>query len=262
MASRWDKDQIQEVRKLLERGLKIQEIAHETGHTDGQVRGIIQRNNLAPYRGRKRPLPTRNRWTDECTATMKQMVADGHSLREVAKELDQQFELVRYHAKKHNIMSVQGQMIQEQKQLKEMGLRKCFVCDAIKPNDIKHFRTRNNRSSACLECLQKDAGAAMQLRLQHIKARSQKKGLAFDLDLDFLTGLFDEQGGRCYYTGERMMIAGELSLFSLSVDRKVPEKGYTKGNVVLCCNAVNTMKYTMDDNQLLYWCRKVVEGAR
>lgn len=51
---------------------------------------------------------------------------------------------------------------------------------------------------------------------------------------------YDEQAGRCFYTGLAFGDTGTIN--ALSVDRIVLERGYTKNNIILCLLWVNVMK--------------------
>jgi hypothetical protein len=48
---------------------------------------------------------------------------------------------------------------------------------------------------------------------------------------------------------------------TVSLDRVVPSRGYVRGDVVLCCDIVNKMKWDMNSSELIAWCRKVVRQA-
>lgn len=88
--------------------------------------------------------------------------------------------------------------------------------------------------------------------------RAKKKSLAFDLTIDWLVKLFDEQHGRCSLTG----IAFDLSRhgsaprrsaynpYSPSVDRIDSAGGYTKANVRLVCTAMNIALNGFGDENL------------
>jgi hypothetical protein len=66
-----------------------------------------------------------------------------------------------------------------------------------------------------------------------------------DIDVSYLLELFRSQNGKCYYSGVDLIFGhrkGSQQPDSFSLDRKYPEKGYVKGNVVYCSNLVNTAK--------------------
>lgn len=88
--------------------------------------------------------------------------------------------------------------------------------------------------------------------LRGIKQRSVKCNREFDLDLDFLVGLFNEQNGVCPYSGRKM----EFNINSqerLSLDRKDSNLGYTKSNVVWCCWQANNIKQDLSMEDFKKW---------
>jgi hypothetical protein len=86
-----------------------------------------------------------------------------------------------------------------------------------------------------------------------------------DLDADFLLELFHEQGGRCYYTGELLEWntygrgAGHHTTTSLSLDRLVPDGGYTRGNVALCGHRTNMSKGSRTEEEFYAFCKLVLQ---
>jgi|SRR5579872_1868481 len=77
-----------------------------------------------------------------------------------------------------------------------------------------------------------------------------------DLDIEFLVSLLEKQKGLCYYTGLPMTTT--RGHFSISLDRIDHSTSYLKGNVVLCCQLVNMMKYTMSPRQFVALCKIVL----
>lgn len=73
------------------------------------------------------------------------------------------------------------------------------------------------------------------------KRRAYKKKIPFEITTDYLKKLFDQQDGKCFYSGLPMTVADDKK-YSISVDRIDSSKGYTKDNVVLAAFIVNTMK--------------------
>ncbi len=59
-----------------------------------------------------------------------------------------------------------------------------------------------------------------------------------------LHALYEQQNGKCYYTGVEMVLMStkKNDLRSMSVDRVDSSKGYENGNVVLCCLGMNLLK--------------------
>lgn len=72
------------------------------------------------------------------------------------------------------------------------------------------------------------------------KYRAKLKGMDFDLDSQFVLGLFKSQNQQCYWTGIVMspsMIGRDPARPSL--ERLDTNGGYTKSNCVLACQFVN-----------------------
>jgi hypothetical protein len=83
----------------------------------------------------------------------------------------------------------------------------------------------------------------LRLLLSSIKSGAKKRKLIIDIDNDYVLNLWDEQRGLCYYTKIPMKyIARDKNPFQVSIDRIDSSKGYIRGNVVLCCQAINYMK--------------------
>jgi len=47
---------------------------------------------------------------------------------------------------------------------------------------------------------------------------------------------------------------------NISIDRYDNNKGYVSGNIRLVCLAVNMMKYTMDLDEFVQWCKFIAEN--
>lgn len=75
------------------------------------------------------------------------------------------------------------------------------------------------------------------------KNRSKSKGLKYDLDLEYLMGLWYESNGKCSVSGVCLDLGraekGKVHPYAPSLDRITPELGYTKGNVRLVCYQLN-----------------------
>jgi len=92
--------------------------------------------------------------------------------------------------------------------------------------------------------------------------RARTQGVPFDLEPDYLVGLFHQQKGLCYYSGVEMdwdsYGKGHATSESMSVDRLDPQKGYVKGNVVLCTYLMNTTKGSRTEQEFYEICRQVL----
>lgn len=79
------------------------------------------------------------------------------------------------------------------------------------------------------------------------KARSTKRGLPFDLTIDYVHSLFPEDMV-CPITKEKMIVAHDSPApNSFSLDRLIPENGYVRGNVYVISHKANTLKQNCTD---------------
>lgn len=105
----------------------------------------------------------------------------------------------------------------------------------------------------------------LSLRMGAYRKTTRDKNLpACDIDADYLVDLFHAQKGACYYTGTPLVWqtngqgAGDLSPTNISLDRKDPLKGYTRGNVAFCGFWINTMKGNRTEDEFLETCRTII----
>lgn len=83
------------------------------------------------------------------------------------------------------------------------------------------------------------------------------------LSVDFLMELLETQGGLCAISGEKLTFTkkpgrGRVNT-NCSIDQIVAGGGYTESNVQLVCDVVNRMKTDMTEDELVFWCRAILE---
>ena len=93
-------------------------------------------------------------------------------------------------------------------------------------------------------------------RVSLIKHNAIHRNINFDLTQEDLEDIYQQQEGKCYYTGR------ELSKETWSPDRIDSSLGYTKDNVVLCLWDVNRMKTNYSIEEFVNLCKLVAENAR
>ena len=125
--------------------------------------------------------------------------------------------------------------------------------------DCRNFRDRENAYKASNDTLIRKI---LNNRLKSSKYRSKKENTTFDLDLDYLVSLYYNQKGLCAISKIPMtfnIYNGKNSL-NISLDKIDPKKGYIKDNVQLLCFYVNQMKSDLNLNELVYFCKQIVEN--
>jgi len=116
--------------------------------------------------------------------------------------------------------------------------RTCSYCE-------KEFTTANKCQRFCTPCIKStpehirrrstlDGRLTGLLRMAQNRAR--KKGLPEDLDINYLMGLWRDQDGVCALSGRKFELGSakkkrQVHPDAPSLDRIIPEKGYTKGNI-------------------------------
>lgn len=96
-------------------------------------------------------------------------------------------------------------------------------------------------------------------KLGRAKCRAKQSNLPFDLTVEDLYNLWNEQNGKCAISNIPMtyeFCKGNV-MTNISVDQINPKAGYTKDNIQLVCWAVNRMKGEMSMDELLYFVNSI-----
>lgn len=99
--------------------------------------------------------------------------------------------------------------------------------------------------------------------LHMAKYRAKTQNLYFDLDLDYLINLWEEQEGRCSLSGRLLDLSrpsenNTVNPNAPSLDRIIPNKGYTKENVRFVCYQVNTALNQYGEEALISLCKDII----
>lgn len=134
----------------------------------------------------------------------------------------------------------------------------CRACYNQEPSVKKCEKARRLRLQTALA---NDYQAYIRKRCYSIQNYCKTKHIPFDLDQQYLIDLWNQQNGLCYYTSLPMTgcsaTDGRLSHNIPSIDRRTPNLGYTKGNVVWCLLGVNAFKSTMTEIEFLEFVSKI-----
>lgn len=145
---------------------------------------------------------------------------------------------------------------------------KCTKCGEWKP--IAQFKMPRNKNCAhpyrltyCNPCcwqrrniyLNTNKEAYARNRFNGLKQHAISKKKEFNLDLEYVEMLWQVQKGKCAYTGEKMTreIGKGLMDSTMSFDRFDNNKGYIKGNVLLCSKLANAVKSGLELEKLKKW---------
>jgi hypothetical protein len=89
-----------------------------------------------------------------------------------------------------------------------------------------------------------------------IKYNANRRGIDFDVSIDHLDKIWEEQQGRCYYTDIELDITSRNNA-TASLDRRDSTQGYIEGNVIWVDKDVNYCKYTLTEERFLQLVEKI-----
>lgn len=115
------------------------------------------------------------------------------------------------------------------------------------------------RGKACKSCTQRKHTFEKSYLLR-VERRAIKAKLEFDLDVDYIIQLLENQEYKCSLSGMhievRKMWHGKITQ-TASLDRIDNEKGYIKGNVQWLHKDINNMKYIFTESYFKELCKNV-----
>lgn len=158
---------------------------------------------------------------------------------------------------------------------------KCHICNQYFDPNIFHtaggskYSIRDNRDTRCPNCkIQQNKltrsnytndtklNKVLQARWFSAKDRASSKNIPFTITKEDLLSIWEKQQGLCAIS--KIPMTYELDsgrVFSnVSIDQKIPGKGYTIDNVQLVCMAVNQLKSDFEMDTILYICKQIVNN--
>lgn len=158
-------------------------------------------------------------------------------------------------------------------------LYRCSSCNLYLPANKfcnnKSLTYRDGVNSICKECQRVKENSyrknlnpedSLRLKLKHClssaKSRAKYSKLDFNLTEDYIKYLWDTQKGLCAISGIPMTSNYGTGVIEINacIDRNDSSRGYVIGNVQLTCWAINRMKGPMNLEQLLYFCKNVINN--
>jgi len=97
--------------------------------------------------------------------------------------------------------------------------------------------------------------------IKNTQQRSLLKGREFNITINDLHALWEQQSGLCALTGFNMdTITG--SQYKVSIDRIQSNQGYTANNIQLVCRLTNRAKSDMINEDFIRMCTAVANRAQ
>ena len=189
--------------------------------------------------------------------------------KQIAVELNVGSGTINWHLRKLGIKNVYGERAKELNELKNNNLSKCRDCHQILPRTNEFFyESGKSFHTICRKCqyikevekynkryksIEKYANAFIKHKL------GNPHGKICAIVPEDIINQFNKQNGLCFYTKEKLMLEPNKT-HTISVDRIDSSFGYIKGNIVLCCKAVNMMKQEFSIKDFVAWCQRVVSN--
>lgn len=130
---------------------------------------------------------------------------------------------------------------------------KCGSIRWIQPNELLN----PNKCISCIHCHHGDTPKIlMKTQYERIKRSALKRGLSFNVSIEYLNNLWSTQECKCAITGHLISHIRKASL-----DRIDSSIGYEEGNVQWVTYRANISKHTMTMNELYQFCKDVLNHA-
>lgn len=162
-------------------------------------------------------------WTEHQRDTMSEMLLAGRSVEDVSATIGKSLSAI---------------------------VNKGFANETLK--HLPQLNITNNRVTGRSRSLK----VVLKARLKSATNSPQTRGLACNIDLDYLKSVLVYQDGLCFYTGEPLNTIAQHP-YCLSLDRHDSSQGYIRGNVVLCGWIVNKMKQNVPFEQFIEVCGRL-----
>jgi hypothetical protein len=154
----------------------------------------------------------------------------------------------------------------------KVGGKVCTKCMIDKPfGDFPfHKKTYDGFDSWCKECRRAYRYESRQSLDSHLRARlnsirDDRRGIHADLTLEQLVELWNKQEGKCAISGVEMSYQRnkrQHNMNNCSVDRIDSSGDYTINNSQLVCWIVNRMKGENTTEELIKWCKHIIENQK
>ena len=135
-------------------------------------------------------------------------------------------------------------------------------CECGKQKLLESHTLRNGVTKSCMKCA-KSKLSSIEEYFNRIKRRAKTSNFEFNLDLEYIQELLENQNYKCALSGldiELYKLSSSDTKQSASLDRIDNSKGYTKGNIQWLHKIVNMMKHIQDQKEFIEICKKIAQN--
>lgn len=165
----------------------------------------------------------------------------------------------------------------EHKKSKTGGLKQEVQCKCGFRRFLELYQLKSGKTKKCMMCASFDRLEVHRNILpiryaKRIESEATKRGLFYDLSLDYLCDLYEKQGSRCALSGvtldmplvnisryEKAKTFENTKNFTASLDRIDSSKGYVVGNVQWVHKNVNKMKMDLEEEKFFSIVKQIYE---
>ena len=109
----------------------------------------------------------------------------------------------------------------------------------------------------------KGVGKLAQSKFSHIQWGAKKRGIEFEVTIEYVWDLYQKQNGKCYYTNLEIELKPRNNgNMTASLDRIDSTKGYVEGNVQWVHKDINKMKNNFSNEYFLNLCKLVIKKTK
>lgn len=132
-----------------------------------------------------------------------------------------------------------------------------------KRKNLKRANTSCNKSCSLVEASKRHfsgVGFLSKTVYEAFKQQAKRRNIEFSISMEYLWDLFVKQRGRCALTGLPIEIRASNRkglLNTASLDRIDSKLGYIPGNVQWVHKAINVLKHTFTNNELIKICKLI-----
>lgn len=157
----------------------------------------------------------------------------------------------------------QARYVHEQTRKPTENERYCRECLVLRP--LSDFILKNMCAQCKIDEFNDDPLLNFASRIvKQSRSRAERNNVLFSItEFDVVT-LFKKQGGKCAISGIPLTLNYNprgltkfQRMYNLSIDQKVPGRGYTHQNSQLVCFQINVMKLDLAQDTFIELCSKV-----
>lgn len=138
----------------------------------------------------------------------------------------------------------------------------CIYCKSVIPAEVWNVLGGHYKSCGCLKHAfntksprWKGFGEISKTHFNRIKNGASKRGLEFNISIEYIWNLFLKQDRKCSLSGKGLRFPTSRIDYSAtaSLDRIDPKLGYVEGNLQWVYVDINFMKQDMNNEEFLLW---------